>query len=1162
MAKKKTAAPSGFSIWRDREWINLSWKIKAKNSNDGQKERHKINNGKWSRTTALKKKATKTSVKITTDSVSSVRIEIQDDQDKVKKKKVKDLKPSKWAGATFAFYIPPKPVCSMELDETFWNACNIAHSHEGDPFTTGDHYWFQKTECETTFHSENEPDNWVVHNSNMGEAGSFQKREDTLPLASDLAYVRRFRFRIKGKRGYTNYATCSHYYSKPYTPIMKEVIMAQNDSGGIVCNAKWYSKSDEFHPIDKTTLQYGIVTPGPNMSCPSDISWVDRPVALDTPGEKEEDGDHFLIDTIIDYDKCLFARVENTHDRNNVYSKPMLATGITTSLTPPANFGIPEFDVHTFRVNVHAENESAVPDANLAVIFRGTKNGEGTDQIIGIMPKGVEDSTIQCPNWTEFDEFNFGVFAFVGNFGNYVKTEDTTVILDKDYYTRTGDEEQTATPIENPTGNPKTNGYYEKFDDEYFLTEDTTVVPGKTYYSLSEFIPYVYTLVNDPVTPELDQYYELEPYSVKETTFIYDGVELNYQTYEIPNIKMRSKTIWRGGDLPSAPDVVVTTPRAEVATVTWTWPWKSADIAELSWSDQDDAWESTDPPDTYRVSNIHAGKWNIHGLTAGITWYIRVRLIKTSGGTESVGPWSRIESLDMASTPNAPVLTISKKAVTHDGAFTISWDYTSDDGTDQKSAVLRYASLTPSGEVIYGENIESDLGTARSIDIIPDDKGWTTGEKYGFVLKVISESDKHSPWSGIEFITIANPLEAEILSTSLEDVYELTQDTEIQEGKTYYIRSGIEEPYVYTEVVDPVISDIETYYEKYSNCLTKMPFSISSSISGGSETGYSANLIIERAAPYFVDRPDETTYTGYIGETVYADVIDDPENIVINQSDLIGYLDDSAQYVARIIAYDDLDQTVESSPIYFTVRWKHQAAIPDATVVFDPDYSVMKITPTIDPEKFEEGDTFDIYRLSVDKPVLIVKGGTFGETYIDPYPTIGEFGGHRIVTVTANGDFTSNDEESDMAWIDTDIEEGDYFESDFGIINYGEGTYEILYDVDISTQWSKDFRETKYLGGHIQGDWNAGVSRTSSISSLVYKPEDYDTIEMFRRLADYPGICHVRTLDGSNYYADVQVSENLTHDRSDIISYTFNITRVDGDGYDGIELSEWEKIIS
>jgi len=48
------------------------------------------------------------------------------------------------------------------------------------------------------------------------------------------------------------------------------------------------------------------------------------------------------------------------------------------------------------------------------------------------------------------------------------------------------------TPVSNPSGNPKTQGWYEFVGTSYVLTEDTTVVSGKAYYirsqnSLTEF---------------------------------------------------------------------------------------------------------------------------------------------------------------------------------------------------------------------------------------------------------------------------------------------------------------------------------------------------------------------------------------------------------------------------------------------------------------------------------------------------------------------------------------------------------------------------------------------------------------------------------------------------------------------------------------------------
>lgn len=1218
MASKKTPAPSGCKITRNGSKFTLSWKIAAKNSGDGQKTRHKVNGSKkWSKAKAIGKKAKSTTYipknkkgKVLSK-VTSVRMEVQDNQKKASG--AKNLAASSWVGATFKLARPPKPIVTLTLDNDNWNRCLLSWGHKGNKFTKSDNYWYIRTESQTIFHSEKQKDSWPKKGyTKRAETGSFYQREDSLKLSTGEAYVRKFRFRILGHAGYNEdgWVTCAHYYSTPYKAIVKAATMSESSGGVISCTVKWYSGSDTFHPIDETTLQYGIAVPSINMSCPSDISWVDRPTMKDTPGKDVQDGDSFLIDTTIDADECLFVRVVNIHDLNKSYSAPKRATGIITMLSAPENLDIdPDFE--TYRAQIGADNASPVPDSNIAIIFKSITNGVSNEEIIGILPHGVPYATFQCPNWDAADEWSFGAFAFVGDYGEYIISEDTTVSVGKNYYSRTGTGERTATIIENPTGNPHENGYYEDIDGEYFITEDTVVIEGKSYYTLSAPDPYVYSLIKTPTgNPHENGYYELSPQSGKGISFDSHGVTYTYNVYEIPNIKMKSVVIWQGGDIPRPPaNVKATSPREGVALVTWDWAWESADIAELSWSDHEDAWESTDQPEVYRIQNTHAAKWSIYGLATGTTWYIRVRLIKMNGDIENAGPWSSItneSTLDMSSAPNAPALTLSKRSTTHDSAFTVSWEYSSTDGTDQKDAVLISATINENGEVVYGEEIVTGIGTNRSIDIIPDNEGWQTGEKYGMALKVVSESDRHSLWSNIEFITIAEPLSCNIVSDSFVNRYEYSQAvlTESEDGEgvetisedaEYYTLTGtiVAEPDinnindyyelvngVYSKTDDGIIDDTKTYYtvegtlvenpveaqinsyydRKETNILKRMPIELAANISGGLETGYQASISIERAAPYFIDRPDETTYSGYIGETVYSSPIADPANIKIEQADLIGYLDDTASYILRVYAMDELDQTAQDE-IEFTVNWEHQSATPGATVEFDSEYSVIKITPSIDPEKFEEGDTFDIYRLSVDKPTLIVKGGQFGETYVDPYPTIGRYGGHRVVTVTANGDFISNDVDTDMAWIDLGIEEGDYFYNDFSIINSKEGMLEIPFNADLSTTWSKDFKETRYLGGHIQGDWNAGVSRTSTINSVSIRGSD-DFIVAFRRIAEYPGVCHIRTLDGANYYADIQGSSSVPSDDSPLDSYTFNITRVDSDGYDGIELSEWNKIIS
>lgn len=633
--------------------------------------------------------------------------------------------------------------------------------------------------------------------------------------------------------------------------------------------------------------------------------------------------------------------------------------------------------------------------------------------------------------------------------------------------------------------------------------------------------------------------------------------------------KMKSAKVTTGGSIPAAPGDVTLSQTAVPGTirVTFDWDWSSANAAEISWADHEDAWESTEEPETYVIQNTHAARWNISGLETGITWYVRVRLINRSGDEETYGAYSDIVSIDLSSAPAIPSLSLSDSVITQDGSVTASWVYVSTDGTAQAFAEVcefadpsqvdekyvltadtvvhtykTYYTRTGSGTTqnpyvytavstpadnpatagYYEENVRiiAQTETAQFVTISPAAVGWMTGESHSLAVRVVSASGRQSEgWSDPVPVIVADPLVIAIASTSL------VQETITEDG-----------------------------VERTVNSLKAMPLSIT--VTGAGEGG-TTTVIIERAQTYAMARPDESDLIGYEGETVALHTQTGEAQIVIDQDseELYGFLDDEAPY--RIIAtvQDGLGQSAETS-MDFEVHWTHQALIPDATVVSDQDNLVAIITP-IAPEGVGPGDVCDIYRLSVDKPQLIYPNASFGAKYVDPFPTIGEHGGHRIVYKTVNGDYiTANNE---LAWIDLVDEDGDYFDTPFNIIDFGSQRVRLQYNVDLSHQWKKDFKETKYLGGSVQGDWNPAVSRTGSLSSVAIASMDQETIEAIRRLADHPKICHVRTKDGSSYPADVQVSEAYHFSNGHkIVEFSMSITRVDPDGYDGLTLAEWQ----
>ena len=564
-----------------------------------------------------------------------------------------------------------------------------------------------------------------------------------------------------------------------------------------------------------------------------------------------------------------------------------------------------------------------------------------------------------------------------------------------------------------------------------------------------------------------------------------------------------------GGAVPQAPSNVALAMTDTVGTVqvTFDWAWQEANFAELSWADHEDAWESTDEPSTYNINSTHASRWNISGLEAGKTWYVRVRLASGNAEDPTYGAYSETESIDLSSAPVTPVLTLSNGVITEDGEVTASWVYVSTDTTTQQGAEV--------AEIVDGNYVTlANLETAQYVTISAEDAGWATGEEHILAVRVTSASGRETGWSDPVSVFVAEPIECTVTQTSLESV---------------------------TVTVD---GEDDTF-----DALTEMPLTVT--VTGAGEGLTTVSIV--RAETYHISRPDESDIYAFEGETVATYTQTGEAQITIDRDDLIGRLDDGAAYTIIATIQDGLGQ-MASAEVPFRVMWDHQAEIPNGTVTIDTEHLAAMLVP-VAPQNVGEGDTCDIYRLSVDKPQLVYSGATYGETYVDPYPAVGQYGGYRFVMVTADGDYVTD--ENELAW--TDI--GADVDSDYNIIDFDGGRVMLRYNPDVSNKWAKDFKETKYLGGSVQGDWNPAVSRSSSVNSVAVAASDRDVIEAMRRLATHSGICHVRTKEGSSYSADVQVSESYAvNSGNKLANFSLSITRIDPDGLDGMTLAEWQAL--
>jgi len=593
-----------------------------------------------------------------------------------------------------------------------------------------------------------------------------------------------------------------------------------------------------------------------------------------------------------------------------------------------------------------------------------------------------------------------------------------------------------------------------------------------------------------------------------------------FQGKNVNSPNMVSDTVWEEGTAPCAATDVSLEPDLDTGDVLvhWNWAWDKATEAQISWSEKKNAWVSNKNPDTYEVSKLNAVRnkdatkpythsWTIAGLDIGKVWYFMIQLLFKNNETTIEAPYSDMVESDMATTPETPTLEVSTPMVATGNDVTFKWTYASPDKTAQASAT------------IYDGSDDNVVGTtADSSQTMTITQSWEEGSAHNLYLVTTSETGKVSEKSNIVTVNVV-PKFLLVVKTGLVDITDADGNVTGKE-------------------------------------LQALPLNV---LATGAGAGGKVTVAIERDGNYVMSRPNEIKRDGFDGETIAAGYIVDSEgkgsDINFERKDIFGYLDDTAKYKLVIEAEDQYGQEY-SDVIPFTVNWNHKASklVSHITKGVAGNGQVFANILVDKPADFMSGDVFDVYRLSIDGPIQVLQDCEFGKAYVDPYPTFGEFGGYRIVMRTCYGDYLTEDKH--LAWTDVMT----FYDENAMVINFEMNQVKLPYNLTFSNSWSKDFKQTVYLNGSVVGDWNPGVTRQLSANTDVMDT-DSDTAKMMRKLSDYPGLCHVRTPEGSSFAADIQTSESRVFDNSTrAIQFSLNIQKVDPEGLEGLTLEDWEKI--
>lgn len=1054
-----------------------------------------------------------------------------------------------------------------------------------------------------------------------GKGGSADTRTVTENSAdvSSGSHTRWFRVRSRGPAGASAWRYAKFVYAAPNAANITEATATKVATGGYQVMVKWNAVSSAAYPIDQISVEYAKAVPGAGLTVPAGASWTTARTLLPTGTSGAAS---FMVDGDLEADQVLFVRVNTEHESQSeaTHSAPKIA--VYGKLAAPEITDIVTNDA-TFRATITATKNSDVPDAFTVIQYRtaerpsmiytigvissgtsytaqlpdwtgqtkqfGVYNAVGTYSSItrqdgtssfavnatmksdtawdgGAVPNAPTNVTVASTDtpgtvritWDwPWQDANSATISWANHADAWQSTDEPEEYTIENTHANewyisdleTGQRWYFRVRLTKGTGDSAINGAWSEA-----VTIDLSSAPVIPALSLSSgvitedgSVSAFWSFVSTDGTAQA--YAEVCEATISGGGITYGNVIASAQTAQHVTI-YANEVGWNVGETHYLCVRVVSS--SGRVSDGWSDPVPVIIAAPLEIAIADTSLQEVhegDDPHTTTASTVSVN--NSDGMK-GITSLV-MTLTSTQSGSGTTSPsnirpingWSQAalsfsptQSVGDATTFNITFgsegtvyggtldvvtgqLTLTKRMVK---VSSLTWSYTSD-----------YFYAWPTGKAAGNFNLLSDTFATTSSTTIG---GMTNAQIKG-------NASNNAIYVKDNAYTSAAAFKSGRANAVI--VYDLATP-EVIKIPTPELRLRIGNNYFWSDTGNITLTYATN--PRVYHALTAMP--LTATITGAGNGGIT-QLIIERAESYHIDRPNEEDFNGYQGETIAIFEQTGEAEITINREDLYGTLDDGAAYNLIATIQDGLGQSATET-MRFEVHWAHQAIMPTATVRIEDGVAVITATA---PSGSVTGDTVDIYRLSADKPELIVQGAAFGTEYVDPYPAFNDFGGHRIVYRTIDGDYITAG--GDLAWIDLQKDAGDYIKSISSVVDFDGNSIELLYDTTQSSAWEKGFRETEYLGGSIQGDWRKAVKTTSSVKTAKVTVEDQESMQTIRRLATHPGICHIRTVDGSSYACNIDVSVDRQYDRETVrATYNLDITKVDTEELDGMTYAEWD----
>lgn len=512
------------------------------------------------------------------------------------------------------------------------------------------------------------------------------------------------------------------------------------------------------------------------------------------------------------------------------------------------------------------------------------------------------------------------------------------------------------------------------------------------------------------------------------------------------------------------------------------WQVDDSNGTEVSWSENGDAWESTEQPTIYEVTwedmedgepssqvsgFAHSATLVIRGLETGTKYYVKARRFLDDGSTKTYSDLYGLPTPD--NYPIAPyvlptnvvldVPTYSKRG----DDIEVTWRF---DSEIPPTGWILYRILANDVKVVVesgDDAYQAAIIKAETIEQMLADINYSD-DKLTFQVSVTVGSD----WveSQESTVTIQDPPSLTVA----------TSGTLMTQPMQFVARSSESNAYISYKIVSMGVS-------------TQLPDAIVNQVEG--DVVYS----------------EKTVPTWYYTDGEYYATVTLPDSLE--------FYDGASYRLDATLTSSVTGLSSDEKHFEFAVGWLHQARRPGYSSEIVPDVDDLSVVIRPDyPENYDETDLLDVYRLSPEGSALVAESLQYGCEIIDDYApfTKREPSAYRLVTRTKDGD---------VQWTDLEYQlNGTVMRFDWG----NNMSLELPYDIEMSNAYQKDFESRSHIDGSITGFWNEGSSRTATLKTKIIRIEDPETKAALIDLARYSGPVFVRLPDGSAFTANVTVN--------------------------------------